>query len=195
MTCPLLLSHGLFKIDAILYWVRRSLFRIGQIEMILAAAILIGIVTMITMQVLLTAGLGNPITWEQEAGAYGLVWLTFLGASIALKKMRHVTIVSFVAMLPPRLRHLIRAAVFAMILWTLYSLMGELTPIMEIEARATTVALPIDLPRSYFFSVPLLVSCSMMVLTTLLFFLEAVLGIFSPNKASAYLKPIEGDTQ
>ncbi|MDH3581997.1 MAG: TRAP transporter small permease subunit [Hyphomicrobiales bacterium] len=181
--------------DATIHWVRRSLFRIGQVEMILAAAILFGIVAMITVQVLLTAGLGNPITWEQEAGAYGLVWLTFIGASIALKQMRHVTIVSFVGMLPHRLRHVIRAIVFALVLWTLYALVRELTPIMEIEARATTVALPIDLPRSYFFSVPLMVSCLMMALTALLFLLEAILGVFSKDEASGYLRPIGSDAQ
>ena len=163
--------------------------------MILAAVILVGIVTMITVQVLLTAGIGNPITWEQEAGAYGLVWLTFIGASIALKQMRHVTIVSFVSMLPHRLRHLVRAVVYTMILWTLYSLVRELTPIMEIEARATTVALPIDLPRSYFFSVPLMISCSMMAMTALLFLLEAILGIFFQDKTSDYLSPIGNDAQ
>ncbi|MDG2404619.1 MAG: TRAP transporter small permease subunit, partial [Paracoccaceae bacterium] len=76
--------------------VRRALFRIAQIEMIFAATILVGIVIMISAQVLLNAGLGRPITFEQEAGAYALVWLTFIGASIALKQMRHVAIVSFV---------------------------------------------------------------------------------------------------
>ncbi len=173
--------------------VRRSLFRLGQAEMVLAAAILLGIVLMITVQVMLTAGLGRPITWEQEAGAYGLVWLTFIGASIALKKMRHVTIVSFVGKLPGRLRSLVRALVYALILWTLYALMRELSPIIAIEARSTTVALPIDLPRSYFFSVPLLVSCLLMTLTTVLFLVEAVLGVVDQNKDAGLLAPITGE--
>ena len=173
--------------------VRAVLFGVGQIEMILAAAILIGIVLMIAVQVLLNAGLGRPITWEQEAGAYGLVWLTFIGASIALKQMRHVTIVSFVGKLPGRLRSLIRAIVFALILWTLYALMRELSPIMAIEARSTTVALPIDLPRSYFFSVPLMVSCFLMVLTTVLFLVESVLGVVGQADDPTLLSPITGD--
>ena len=63
--------------DGIRHLVRNCLFRIGQIEMIFAAAVLVGIVLMISVQVLLSAGLGRPITWEQEAGAYALVWLTF----------------------------------------------------------------------------------------------------------------------
>jgi TRAP-type C4-dicarboxylate transport system permease small subunit len=179
--------------DGIRHLVRNCLFRIGQIEMIFAAAVLVGIVLMISVQVLLSAGLGRPITWEQEAGAYALVWLTFIGASIALKQMRHVAIVSFVGKLPYRLKNLVRAIVFALILWTLYILTGELSPIMAIEARSTTVALPIDLPRSYFFSVPLMVSCLLMALTTILFFVEAVLGVVGRDEDATLLAPIFGN--
>ena len=171
---------------------RMALFRIGQIEMLAAAAILVGIVLMIVVQVLLNAGLGRPITWEQEAGAYALVWLTFIGASIALKHMRHVTIVSFVGKTSPRVRNAIRAMVYGAILWTLYILMRELFPIMTIEARSTTVALPFDLPRSYFFSVPLMVSCASMTLTTLLFFVEALLGASGLDDDGSRLSPISG---
>jgi TRAP-type C4-dicarboxylate transport system permease small subunit len=167
--------------QALLKLCRRSLLLIGMAETILASLILIGIVAMIVAQVLLNAGLGKPITWEQEAGAYALVWLTFLGASVALKQMRHVTITSFVGRLHPRLRALVRTVVFAIIIWTLCILIKELFPIMTIESRSTTIALPIDLPRSYFFSVPLLITSAMMMLTTILYLLEAVLGVLGTH--------------
>ena len=168
---------------------RSILFRIGQAEMLICAAILVGIVLMILAQVLLNAGLGDPITWEQEAGAYALVWMTFLGASIALKYVRHVTIISFIGKLPPRLRNFVRALTYGIMLWTLNVLIRELSPIMVIEGRSTTVALPIDLPRSYFFSVPLLVSCVLMSLTLVLFLFEAVMGVFG-NDDPDLLSPI-----
>jgi len=174
--------------------IRSVLFRIGQVEMAICATILIGIVVMILAQVLLNAGLGDPITWEQEAGAYALVWMTFLGASIGLKYVRHVTIISFIGKLPPRLRSLVRALTFGIMLWTLYVLVRELSPIMTIESRSTTVALPIDLPRSYFFSVPLLLSCLLMMLTLFLFLLEAGLGVFGDEHPDL-LAPIMGHTQ
>ncbi len=163
---------------------RSGLRLIGQIEMVFAATVLIGIVVMILVQVVLNAGLGRPIVWEQEGGAYALVWLTFVGASVGMKQMRHVTIVSFVSLLPPRLRAFFRFAVFAAILWTLAIMLGELSNIMQIEGRSTTVALPIDLPRSYFFSVPLTLSCVMMAATTVLNMLEALVQAISPQDAS-----------
>ena len=46
-------------------FLRSGLRWIGRIELALASAILMGIVLMILAQVLLNAGLGNPITWEQ----------------------------------------------------------------------------------------------------------------------------------
>ena len=176
------------------YTIRSVLYRIGQVEMAICAAILIGIVLMILAQVLLNAGLGDPITWEQEAGAYALVWMTFLGASIGLKYVRHVTIISFIGKQPSKLRSLVRVFTFGIMLWTLYILVCELQLIMVIEARSTTVALPIDLPRSYFFSVPLLLSSLLMILTLILFLFEATLGIFG-DECPGLLAPIMGQTQ
>ncbi len=171
--------------------VRHMLRLIGLAETVLAALILAGIVLMIIGQVALNAGLGNPLTWEQEAGAYALVWLTFVGASVALKQQRHVTIISFIGKLPVRLRRLARALVFTGIIWTLCIVMRELAPIMRIEARSTTIALPLDLPRSYFFSVPLMAASAMMLLTAALYLAEALAGIFDPD-ADSDVSPVLG---
>ncbi|MGI9433724.1 MAG: hypothetical protein ACR2Q4_02645, partial [Geminicoccaceae bacterium] len=52
-----------------------------------------------------------------------------------------------------------------------------------IEARAETVALPISLPRAYFFSVPLMITSLLMIATATLFFVEAMIGAFRGSKA------------
>lgn len=144
---------------------------VGRIEMLIGVTILIGIITLITVQVVLNAGAGNPLTWEQEGGAYGLVWLTFIGASIGLKQMRHVTIVAAVTPLPPRIRAAARMFCWAIVIWTMIVMMRELIPIAAIEGRAVTVALPIDLPRSWFFSVPLFIVSGLMTWTAAHYFL------------------------
>lgn len=174
-------------------FVRLSLAAVGRVEIAVAAAILSGIVAMIVTQVALGAGLGRPIAWEQEAGAYGLVWMTFLGASVALKQMRHVTIVSFVGSLPPRLRSLVRALVYAAMLWTLAMTMRELPGIMAIEARSETIALPVQLPRSYFFSVPLTVSCALLSVTALLYLAESLIDAARPGGAAGAAVPVMED--
>jgi hypothetical protein len=52
--------------------------------------------------------------------------------------------------------------------------MRELVPVMAIEGRARTVALPVELPRSYFFSVPLFVSSALMLWTAAHYFIANV---------------------
>jgi TRAP-type C4-dicarboxylate transport system permease small subunit len=143
---------------------------VGHIEMAIGAIILAGIVALIMAQVILNAGAGNPITWEQEAGAYALVWLTFVGASVGLKQMRHVTVVAAVTPSPPRLRAAVRMLCWAVVVWTMVVMMRELVGIAAIEGRAVTVALPIDLPRSWFFSVPLFITSGLMAWTAAHYF-------------------------
>lgn len=152
----------------------RILVRVGRVEIFVAGTILSGIVLMILVQVALGLGLGDPIAWEQEGGAYALVWLTFIGASIGLKQMRHVNIVTFVSSLPTKWKAAFRIATFAVIIWLLLVLMWELTAIIPIEGRAMTIALPIDLPRSWFFSVPLFGSCLLMLWTSVHYLLEQI---------------------
>lgn len=160
---------------------RNLLVLVGKLETVFACCILAFIVLMIIVQVGLNAGFGKPITWEQEAGAYALVWLTFVGASVGLKQLRHVRIVSFVSSLPPRWEALVRMVVFAVILWLLYLVLWELTRVIPIESRALTIALPIDVPRSWFFSVPLFITCILMVWTSLHYLIENLILFFNPN--------------
>ncbi len=152
----------------------RILRIVGRIEIVLGAVLVCGIVLGILVQVALNAGLGHPLQWEQEGGAYALVWLTFIGASIGLKQMRHVTIVTFVTPAPPRIRALLRMACWSIVIWLMVTLMRELVPVMAIEGRARTVALPVELPRSYFFSVPLFVSSALMLWTAAHYFIANV---------------------
>ena len=164
---------------------------VGRIEIVLAGLILLFIVGMIVVQVILNAGLGNPITWEQEGGAYALVWLTFIGASIGLKQLRHVKIVSFVSSLSARWQSLVYAIGYGVIIWVLIILLLELTNIIPIEGRATTIALPIDVPRSWFFSVPLFITSILMLWTAGHYFLSAFYRFFAPQQKpiSAILSP------
>ena len=157
---------------------------VGRIEIALAGLILIFIVAMIVIQVILNAGLGNPITWEQEGGAYALVWLTFIGASISLKQLRHVKIVSFVSRLPARWQSLANAIGYGVIIWVLIILLLELTNIIPIEGRATTIALPFDVPRSWFFSVPLFITSVLMLWTAGHYFISACYRFFDPLQSS-----------
>jgi hypothetical protein len=44
--------------------------------------------------------------------------------------------------------------------------------VMGVEGRSTTISLPIELPRSWFYSLPLTLSAISMTVTTIYLFLE-----------------------
>ena len=85
---------------------RKILILVGKIEIIVATLCLSFVVFMIIVQVGLNNLFNSAIIWEQEAGRYALIWLTFIGASVGVKQMRHVTIISFVGYLPIKYRFL-----------------------------------------------------------------------------------------
>ena len=131
--------------------------------------------------------MGNPITWEQEGGAYALVWLTFIGASIGLKQLRHVKN-RFVCF-----KSINTVAKFVLCNWICSHIYGfliilllELTNIIPIEGRATTIALPIDVPRSWFFSVPLFITSILMLWTVSHYFISACYRVCVPQQQPLY---------
>ena len=68
--------------------------------------------------------------------------------------------------------------------------MKELTGIIPIEGRAMTVALPIDVPRSWFFSVPLFITCALMIWTSAHYLLANLMRLFGgatgdPSRSSS----------
>ena len=153
---------------------RTLLIFIGRVELVLAGSLLLLMVFTIVLQVVLRSGFGNPLSWMEEAMTYAFVWLTFLGASIGMKKMRHIKLVAIPSLLPDTGRLICRILIWLLSLWLLVVLLRHLVPIMAIEGSAVTVALPIDLPRSAFFSGALFVSCIMMLLCVFYYFLADV---------------------
>ena len=48
------------------------------------------------------------IIWVEELTQYQMIWITYLGAGLALREGRHVAVEVFQDMLPPRLRRHVR---------------------------------------------------------------------------------------
>ncbi len=55
--------------------------------------------------------------------------------------------------------------VWALVLGTLVVLVVQGTKVMGVEGRSNTISLPIELPRSWFYSLPLTLSAASMALT------------------------------
>ena len=151
---------------------RRLLDRIGWVEQGLGLSLIVLIVVAITVQVFSRYVLGRPIAWVEESATYAFIWMVFVGASLGLKLDRHIIIETFGSFLPLRMAAALRAAVFLLILLTLIVLVFQGTKVMEVEGRSKTISLPIELPRSWFYSMPLTLSAASMVLTAVYLLLK-----------------------
>ena len=145
---------------------KRLLDRIGAIEQWLGVGLILLIVTAITVQVFSRYLLGRPIAWVEESATYAFIWMVFVGASLGLKRGRHILIATFAAHLPPRIAAALRTLVWVLVLVMLAVLVVQGRKVMGIEGRSSTISLPVELPRSWFYSLPLTLSALSMALTT-----------------------------
>jgi TRAP-type transport system small permease protein len=156
---------------------RRLLDRIGAIEQGLGIGLILLIVIAITVQVFTRYALGRPIAWVEETATYAFIWMVFVGASLGLKRGRHIFIATFGSHLPPRPAVALRVLACLLILLTLAVLVHQGIKVMGVEGRSSTISLPIELPRSWFYSLPLTLSAASMALTTLWQLLHDVMAL------------------
>lgn len=159
----------------------RFLGWVGRVELGLCVAMVIAIVVAVALQVITRTFFNLPLGWVEEFAGFCFVWSTFLGASVALKQFRHIGIKTFIARLGPTTEALVRAVTYALITYVLVVLVYESWGIIPIESRSNSVGLPIRIPRSVFFSVPLFTSAILMVVTAaylcLAFLIQAATGV------------------
>lgn len=136
----------------------RVLRAIGVLERIAGIALVTGIVVTITIQVMTRYFLGQPLVWVEEMAQYSFIWMVFIGAALGFKELRHICIDTFVAKLPPTLRSLWKAGLYALMTLAAFIVAYYAWDIMAIEGKSNTMSLPIELPRMWFYSVPLMVA-------------------------------------
>ena len=146
---------------------KRLLDRVGAVEQAFGIGLIALIVVAITVQVFTRYVLGRPIAWVEESATYAFIWMVFVGASLGLKKGRHIYIATFGSHLPVRAAAALRSLVALLMLLTLAVLVQQGIKVMGVEGQSSTISLPIELPRSWFYSLPLTVSAASMALTSL----------------------------
>lgn len=150
---------------------RRALAVVGCVELAFAILILLGLLATIGSQVFSRYMLGVPLIWVEELASYLLIWLGFLAAAFAHKQQRHVRIAVLAGIRSDRLRlWLVLFAEVVVIVFALIILWHVPGP-MAIEARTTSIGLPIDISRHWFFSVPLTIGMVSMMVTSLYYLL------------------------
>ena len=145
----------------------RGLVLLRQVELAAGCAALLLIVGIICAQVVLRYGFNRPIVWAEDVATFLFIWATFLGAAVGLKDIRHVKIDTFLDRLPARLASLVHAMLYGVILVCCAMVAHYAWDVMDTESRSMTISLPINLPRHWFYSVPLFASLVSMAATAL----------------------------
>lgn len=90
----------------------------------LIIAIVAALAVILISAVFYRYALNNAISWSEEGSKYLMVWLTFLGAPIALRHAAHINIDLLIRVFPPRGRqvfyliiHLIIVATMGILFW------------------------------------------------------------------------------
>lgn len=150
----------------------RWLRRLGTLERALCVLLLAVIVLAMTLQIVTRYVFGEPLVWVEETAGYAFIWTVFLGAAAGFKELRHIRIDTFVSRLKPGPRHFMRGCLYALCTLAMVLVAWYAWGLMDVEARSRTIALPVELPRHLFYSVPLFV-CTVSIALTGLYLIAA----------------------
>lgn len=143
------------------------LHAIGTVELATGIVCLFTIVVCIFCQVVSRYAFGRPLVWVEEFSTYCFIWSVYLGAAYALIKGRHIRVTTLVDTFPLGVQKILAVLTYCCLIFFLVVLAKNGLKQVAIESAQHTIALPVSLPRKYFFSVPFLVSCSSMLVTSI----------------------------
>ena len=131
---------------------------------VLAVACLVGMVVLVFGNVVLRYGFNSGIVVSEEAARWLLVWLTFLGAIVAVREHSHLGMDALVRMLPPLGKRICFIASYGLMLWADWLLLvgSWRQTIINLEDRAPATQLSIGI--FYFVGVVFGVSAGIMLL-------------------------------
>jgi TRAP-type C4-dicarboxylate transport system permease small subunit len=148
------------------------LFAIGIVELALGIICLLTIVVCIFGQVVSRYAFGKPLVWVEEFSTYCFIWSVYLGAAYALIKGRHIRVTTLFEKFPLKMQKVLTVLTSCSLMFFLIVLIRNGLTQFVMEGAQHTIALPVNLPRKYFFSVPFLISCFSMLITSIYFLLH-----------------------
>lgn len=166
---------------------RLGLKAVGVLETTMAVSILVAIMAIILSQVFSRYVMGTPLIWAEELATYLLIWLAFVTASVALKLKRHITIRTYEGLAGPRTLDWANAVVYVIVAAALVAVILHVPAAMRTEMMQSTVGLPINVGKHWFFTVPVLIFCISMLVTALFYVIDS----FARSREPILLMPTD----
>jgi TRAP-type C4-dicarboxylate transport system permease small subunit len=139
-----------------------------RIEQALGVFLVLAIVAMVGVQVVSRYFFNQPMAWVEELSTYCFIWTVFVGASIALKQDRHIAITALELCLSDAQKRWLKLLIWISVLTFMLIMIPHGYKVMQVEARSNSVSLPVNIPRMWFYSLPLTLACISMLITSLM---------------------------
>lgn len=121
---------------------KRILANVNTFTEYLVSALLVLMVVVVFLQVIFRFVLHASLPWSEELSRYILVWLSFLGAAIGVRKGAHIGVEVVVSLFPKTLKvaatlfvHAVSMVFFSLLIfygWRILGVVGrQLSPAME----------------------------------------------------------------
>lgn len=125
--------------------IERVLDAVIQPAVFAAMAALIGVITLqIVSRVLF-----NAVSWTEEVARFLLVWITFLAATLAFQRGRHIAVTFAVDALPERLRQAARIAATLAVLAFMVALVVIGYRYMQVQSFQKSASLRVSMTYVY----------------------------------------------
>jgi TRAP-type C4-dicarboxylate transport system permease small subunit len=153
-------------------WFVKVMDRINAVLKFVIVLMLVVAFIALILQVLSRFVFRFPLTWSEELSRYLLIWITFIGASLAMRYQRLIRIEAAVNLLPEKLRKAVLAVaglavvVFCAIVFR-YSL-----DLLQVVSRQSSPSLHLSMSIPYL-AIP--TGCVLIILNT-------IAGFFSPRE-------------
>lgn len=142
---------------------------IERIELYIGVIILSLLVVDLFVNCVLRYVFRNPFAWAEEFAVYCFLWVTFIGASIALKRGKHLSITILPKKISIRTKNHLQIFIYLFIGVLIIFLIIQGNKAIYLQRDSHTIALPVKLPSLYFFALPLVMSSISMLLTVIYF--------------------------
>jgi len=117
------------------------------IETWAAGALLIAVSVVVLLQVVMRYLFAQPNPWSEEVSRFCFIWLSLLGASLAVEKRSHFRFDQVVRKLAPRVRRVVEVGAGAVVLLFALLLIGTGIALMDLTMgeRSAALNLPVAL--------------------------------------------------
>ncbi len=164
-----------------LFRYKQFLVYLGKIELLAGCVFLGAIVFSITLQIFFRYVLQSPLIWVIEFSTGCFIWCSFLCVSYALKKKRHITITTFTIYMSENAKAILRGIAYLIMNILLIVIAFYALNIIELEGRTTTISLPITISKSWLFSVPILTSSILSLITCIYLMIAEIRAVILGN--------------